>query len=69
MSDDIFTVPTDESLFDFKYKRKQTNYSIAEDVKHDFDVYAKKMNLNKSRVIETLIVNFLINAGVRENKA
>jgi len=53
-------------LFDFKYKRKQTNFSLPEDVIHDFDVYAKKMNLTKSRVVETLIVNFLKNAGVRE---
>jgi len=66
MSDDLYTVPTDESLFDFKYKRKQTNFSLPEDVIHDFDVYAKKMNLTKSRVVETLIVNFLKNAGVRE---
>jgi len=66
MSDDLYTVPTDKSLFDFKYKRKQTNFSLPEDVIHDFDVYAKKMNLTKSRVVETLIVNFLKNAGVRE---
>jgi len=66
MSDDLYTVPTDKSLFNFKYKRKQTNFSLPEDVIHDFDVYAKKMNLTKSRVVETLIVNFLKNAGVRE---
>jgi hypothetical protein len=69
MSDDLYTVPKDESLFNFKYKRKQTNFSIPEDVIHDFNTYAKEMNLNKSRVVETLIVNFLVNAGVRQKKA
>jgi len=66
MNNDIYAVPKDVKN-NFRY-RKQTNYSIAEDVKNDFDNYAKKMNLNKSRVVEALIVNFLVNAEVREKK-
>ena len=70
MGEEIYTVPTDESLFNFKYKKKNANFSLSEDVLHDFDAYVKSMGgMKKSGIVEKLIVNFLIQAGVREKKA
>jgi len=61
-----FTVPQDESLFVVKYKKQKANYSIREDILHDFNVFAEASSLNKSGVIEKLIENFLISSGVRK---
>jgi len=67
--EDLYTVPTDMSLFPIKYKKQNSNFSVRADIIRDFTIYAKKMNLSKSGVVETLLENFLIQAGVREKKA
>lgn len=66
MNKNLYAVPLDESLFEVKYKRKNANFSIGEDVLHDFDIYTKELGLKKSTVIEKLIIGYLINAGVRK---
>lgn len=69
MTEDIYTVPTDMSIFPIKYKKQNSNFSVRSDILKDFTAYANKMNLSKSGVVETLLENFLIQAGVREKKA
>jgi len=66
MNNKSYTVPMDESLFEVKYKRKNANFSIGEDVLHDFDIYTKEIGIKKSTVVEKLIIGYLINAGVRK---
>ena len=67
MSDDAnkYAVPTDQSLFPTNYKKARVNYSVSEDVVHDFNQYAKDESLNKSGVVEKLLIQFLKNVGVR----
>jgi len=66
MGGDKYTVPENEALFPVKYKKKRVNYSISEDLVHDFNTYTDKENLNKSAVMETFMRNFLIQSGVRK---
>jgi len=66
MGEDKYTVPQSEALFPVKYKKKRVNYSISEDLVHDFNAYTDKENLNKSAVLETFMRNFLIQSGVRK---
>jgi len=66
MEDKRYTVPQNEALFPVKYKKKRVNYSISEDLVHDFNTYTDKENLNKSAVLEAFMRNFLIQSGVRK---
>lgn len=65
-NDKRYTVPSSEALFHVKYKKKRTNYSIREDILHDFNKYTDEQNLNKSAVLETFMKNFLLQVGVRK---
>jgi hypothetical protein len=69
MNEEIFTIPSNESLFstEDKNKKKNANFSISVDVLDEFDTYIKSMvGMKKSPIVEKLIVNFLIQSGVRE---
>jgi len=61
-----FTVPVNETLFPVKYKKKQANFTIKEDVLNDFNKFAEDNRYNKSGVIEQLLISFLVSHGVRK---
>jgi len=70
MSEDLYTIPKDESLFPaMKYKSVNLSVTLPADLDKDFRAYAEKVGLNKSKAVAKLIENLLINAGVREKKA
>lgn len=69
MSEDLYLAPTDKSLFPTTYPKKPKSFSIRTDVMHDFEMFLSKNNLKRSETVEKLIINFLINAGVREKRA
>jgi len=60
-----YHVPKD-TLFPVKFKKKTQTYTIREDILKQFNDYTESNNLQKTGVIETLMVVFLENVGVRE---
>ena len=69
MTEDLYLAPSDKSLFPVTYPKKPKSFSISADVMHDFEKFIKKSNLKRSETVEKLIINFLIQAGVREKRA
>jgi len=65
--DDIYTVSDDLSLFDgMKYKKESMSFSIRADIKKDYDAFIKENDLNRSNVIQKVMLNILVKAGVRK---
>lgn len=63
MGETPYHIPKD-TLFPIKYNKKQCTFTIREDVLHQFNEYAEKNSLNKTGVIEKMMIVFLENAGV-----
>ncbi len=61
-----YTTPQEEALFPVKYKKTRLNYSVREDLAHDFKIYTDKHRLNKSAIVERLLEQYLIKVGVRK---
>ena len=64
----LYSVPNGESLFPVNLKKERVNYSINKTIVHDFRTYTKDNNMNMSGVMQTLMENFLIQAGARKPK-
>jgi len=62
----LYKAPSSEALSYIKHKKKRTNYSIREDILHDFNKYTDEHNLSKSAILETFMKNFLLRVGVEE---
>ena len=68
IQDRRYTIPKEKALFQTKYKKQRTNYTISADLLHDFNTYCDSEALNRSAVIEKFIENFLVQSGVRKSK-